>query len=180
MSRPRAPGLFGGMFLRCAKGLMVGGNRVVLATGSVIDRAYAEYTSNSNLGTIPNDDTIPQVGEGTEVLSVSITPKSTTNRVRVRFMGFGSNTTAPADLIAALFVNGGANAVRAACETVSTGDFRTFIALEYEHVPGAITAQTYSLRAGSNTGTARLNGHSTTRFFGGAAAATLVAEEIVA
>ena len=58
-------------------------NDIRLAAGAVIDSAYAEYTSNTDISSaIPIDDTIPQSGEGVEILTVSITPKSTTNKLR--------------------------------------------------------------------------------------------------
>jgi hypothetical protein len=151
----------------------------MLTSGFVIDRAYAEYTANANLGTIPLDDTIPQVGEGTEVLSIALTPKSVTNRVRVRVAGFGGNTGA-GYVIAALFVNGAANAVRATLGLSSAANTMSSLVLEYEHVPGATTAQTYSVRAGGNAGTARLNGTGAARIFGGTGATTIVVEEIKA
>jgi hypothetical protein len=151
----------------------------IVPAGFCVDRAYAEYTANANLGTIPLDDTIPQVGEGTEVLSVSLTPKSITNRVRVRVAGYGGNTGA-GYVIVALFVNGAANAVRATLGLASAANTMSSLALEYEHVPGAVTAQTYTVRAGGNAGTARLNGTGAARIFGGTGATTIVVEEIKA
>jgi hypothetical protein len=153
---------------------------VLKGTPLIIDRATAEYTSNADLTVaIPLDDTIPQVTEGTQILSVSITPKSTTNKVRVRFQGQVIANGA-LNLIGALFLNGGANAVRTAYTTnAGSGGFATELVLEYEHTPGATSAQTYTLRVGSHTGAAiRLNGSHTGRYFGGTSAATLIAEEI--
>lgn len=153
----------------------------ILPVGFVIDRAYAEYTANASLAAlIPFDDTPPQITEGTQVLSVAITPKSTTNRVRVRFQAEGSTSTAGTLLIAALFVNSGANAVRATYVTIDTALYARPLTFEFEHVPGALTAQTYSVRVGANSGTAALNGHTSGRLLGGAMAATLLVEEIKA
>ncbi len=57
-----------------------------LPNGTVVGGAYAEYTANANLSAqIPRDDSIPQVGEGTEILTLTITPKSATNKLRCRF-----------------------------------------------------------------------------------------------
>ena len=150
----------------------------VVQIGSVVGSGYAEYTANSDLANIPYDDSIPQVGEGTQVLSVTVTPKSTTNKMRCRAQLNGSNS-AIGQLIAAMFVNGGANAVRATAATVSAADYQVTLALEYEYTPGATSAQTVTVRAGG-TGVARLNGVSGARTFGGAAGSTLVCEEIKA
>lgn len=149
--------------------------------GAVVDRAYAEYVANSDiLSSIPLDDTIPQVSEGSEVLSVSITPKSSTNRVRVRFQAWGSSSAGAANIIAALFVNGAANAVRASWITTPLAGSPGAISLEYEHVPGSTSSQTYSIRVGGNGAAIRLNGTGSARRFGGTAAATVVVEEIAA
>lgn len=151
-----------------------------LYPGVVIDRAYAEYTTNADLTTvIPDDDTIPQSTEGTQILSVSITPKSTTNKVRIRVTAFGSNNTAVTAIIVALF-SGGSNAIRATSAIVPGAAYREALVMEIEVTPGSTSAQTYTVRAGPGSNTMRLNGDSIGRKFGGVSAATIVAQEIVA
>lgn len=149
-------------------------------TGSVINSAFAEYTTNANLTTtIPIDDTIPQVGEGTQIITLDITISSATNKVRGRFRAGGSVGTS-AVMIAAAFANGGANAIRAVTQGVGAADQREEIYLEFEHTPGSAATHTYTIRVGPNTGTMRLNGYSSARELGGSQAATLVLEEIKA
>lgn len=146
----------------------------------IVDRAFASYTANADLTTaIPLDDTIPQVGEGTEILSAAITPKSTTNRIRIRFMGFAS-ADADRRITSAIFVNGGADAVHASTSDVEVGDEPTTIQNEWEYVPGSTSTQTISIRVGAAAGTVRMNGTTGARYFGGRAAATLILEEIYA
>jgi hypothetical protein len=148
--------------------------------GTVVDRQYAEYTTNADLTVaIPLDDTIPQVTEGTQILSVTTTPKSTTNRLRIRFEGWGGSNTAAVNMIAAIFVGGGANAVRATVSSTAGAAFFAPIVAEYEFVPGVTTSQTITVRVGS-AATFRLNGLTSGRFLGGSAAATLIVEEIKA
>lgn len=144
------------------------------------NRAYAEYTANANLtNVIPGDDTIPQIGEGTQILSVSLTPRKTTNRVRIRFQGETSVSVAPSSVICSLFVNGVANAIAANLVTHSTANYAVLLALEFEHVPNSVAAQTYTLNIGPGAAaTLRLNGTSAGRLLGGASRATLIAEEI--
>lgn len=144
------------------------------------NRAYAEYTANADLtNVIPNDDTIPQIGEGTQILSVSLTPRKTTNRVRIRFQGETSLSVVPASVICSLFVNGVANAIAANVVTHITANYAVLLALEFEHVPNSLAVQTYTLNIGPEAaGTLRLNGTSTGRLLGGASRATLIAEEI--
>jgi hypothetical protein len=147
--------------------------------GSVVNSAYAEYTTNANLTTvIPADDTIPQVGEGTQVLSVSLTPSTATNKVRVRVQITGAVDTASTHLAAALFVNGAADAVAADMIIVPGVNFAAKVAFEFEHTPGSTSAQTYTVRVGPSGGTARLNGVATARRLGGTMRSSIVVEEI--
>lgn len=147
--------------------------------GATIQSAYAEYTTNADLSAlIPLDDTIPQVTEGTQILSVTITPHSTTNRVRVRFQCQFQHAS-PSNVIAAVFVNGAANALVTEFTTnANSGGYATQLVLEKEHVPGSTAAQTYTVRIGPQSGTIRLNGSTAGRLFGGSSVATLVVEEI--
>lgn len=149
----------------------------------IVDRAYAEYLTSADLTTlIPFDDTIPQVGEGTQILAASITPKSTTNRLRVRFEGWGSPVTSGDLIAAALFLNAGANAVAATTSgiAISAGAIVGPVVMEYEYVPGSTSAQAFTLRVGGTAGTVRMNGTSTARRFGGVSRCTLIVEEIAA
>lgn len=149
--------------------------------GAVIDRAYGEYTTNADITTsIPLDDTIPQNTEGTQVLSVAITPKTTTNRVRATFRAWGT-LSAVGTLIAALFRNSTADALAVTASVIHAADYIHQLVIVFEDAPGSTSAQTYNVRVGkSSAGNARLNGTSAARLFGGAARATLVLEEIAA
>ena len=162
-------------------GIDVSSSVIKLAAGTLVDRAYTTYTANSDItALIPYDDTIPQVGEGTEILSVSITPKTTTNRIRIRFQGFCGGNASVGTMSCALFINGAANAVQVSSTFNSTTDQPMNLVMEHEYVPGSTSAQTISVRVGPNGGTMRMNGTSGARRFGGAASATLVLEEIIA
>lgn len=153
-----------------------------ITAGAVVASAYAEYTANADLTTqIPIDDTIPQVTEGTQILSAAITPKSTTNKLRIRFKGMGTIATAATNWTAAVFVNGGANAVRAGYVTVDQINYERGLVLEHEFTPASTSTQTITVRVGPATAnTLRLNGNPSGRQFGGVMAATLVVEEIMA
>lgn len=154
-------------------------NRLTGSNHLVVDRAYGSYTTNADIATvIPNDDTIPQSTEGTQILSVSITPKTTTNRVRVRVQGMFSNSAA-SNGIMALF-NGGAGAIAAVAQAVPSANVPGQLVLEHEYVPGATAAITFTVRVGPSSGTLRMNGATTGRLFGGVAATTIVVEEITA
>ncbi len=146
--------------------------------GAVVQTVYATYATNSDLtSTIPNDDTLPQNTEGTEIVTASITPTSATSTIEVQFTGFGSGSAA-ATIIIAVFKDSGANALHATASTPGGATLPTALALSYAESAGSTSARTYRIRVGMNTGTCRLNGTTTARFYGGAAAATLVIREI--
>lgn len=152
-----------------------------LYPGVVIDRVYAEYATNADISTIiPWDDTVPQNTEGVQVLSVSITPKSTTNRLRAIVSCWGGRTAGGEIFSAALFVNSTANALKASSATSQGSSAPSELTLIHEWVPGSTSSQTINIRVGPQTNTFRLNGSNGGRIFGGVAAATIVVEEIVA
>ena len=53
--------------------------------GTVLNKVYVETTARTTAmgAIIPNDDSVPQISEGTEILSLSITPKSASNTILV-------------------------------------------------------------------------------------------------
>lgn len=153
--------------------------------GKLVDRAYGEYTTNtSSSSTIPIDDTIPQSGEGVQIISVSITPKSTTNRIRARFRGQfygfdGAASPVAASVVCALFQDSVANALAASIgRTGDAGGYGNFD-LEYEYVPATTSAITLKIRVGGDGSTWYLNG-ANGRKFGGVSRCTLVVEELYA
>jgi hypothetical protein len=157
------------------------GTAVALPVGTIVDRSYTEYTANTSLSTvIPRDDTIPQNTEGTQIFSVSFTPKSTTNRLRIRMAGFCAGDASVGTLTAALFINAGVNAVKTTSVWNNATNTPQQQVLEYEFVPASVSSQTLAIRAGPNAGTMRYNGTTIAREYGGTASVTLIIEEIVA
>jgi|GEM_PF-1465673 len=153
----------------------------ILPTGSVVDSAVASYDLNTNLATIlPADATIPQATEGTEILSISMAAKSAAHKIRIRFQGFGTVSSANMAIVASLNIDGAAAACTTATTVVSAQALSP-VALAFEYTPGDTDSHTFSIRVGpGSSGVVRLNGSTTTRYFGGTAAATLVVEEIKA
>lgn len=153
----------------------------LLPLGSVIDSKTARYTANANLTVqIPYDDTIPQITEGTEIISTTFTMKSVTNILRMRFRGSAANSIA-SPIIAAIFIAGDSNAKVATYGTCAGANHETTVGLEIDVVPGVLTALTVSVRVGPGAATTtRFNGDPTTRAFGGSMGATLTLEEIKA
>lgn len=158
-----------------AKGYLIDGAPL---PQKIVAQYYAEYTTNAALGSpiIPNDDTVPTNTEGTQILSVSVTTTSATQKVRARFQGFGEVGTASTRAIAAIFQD--STCVAASMNHVSFTGAPNPIACEVEVVPGSVGTFVFSVRVGPAAGNYRMNGSNTARLLGGAARATLVVDLI--
>lgn len=140
---------------------------------------YTAYTTIT--GTIPFDDTIPQNTEGTEIITVTITPTSATNRLIIRAStNVILNNTASA---MALFQDSTNNALVATAtandDSVGAPDsYNAPLYIVHEMAAGTISATTFKIRIGSNGGNIYINGNGTFRLFGGVSAIRLSVEEV--
>lgn len=69
--------------------------------------------------TVPSDDTIPQNTEGDQYLSLAITPKSATNKLKIDVVLNLANSAAGNTLAAALFQDATAGALAAVWHTAN-------------------------------------------------------------
>lgn len=137
-------------------------------------------TSNLVTGTssIPMDDSVPQQTEGVEVLTVSITPKSSTSYLLVEATSFAAHST-NSDITFALFRDTTSGAIAATMGTPSASDKCQEGHLVARVSSGSIASTTFKLRIGSNgAGTLSVNGRAGARLFGGVAATTITITEI--
>lgn len=154
------------------------------ASQLIVDRKFASYSSAALIsGVIPLDDTRPQVSEGSQILSITITPKKSTNILRARFSGWGS--CAGGDyIICSLFDSiTGSNAIQsAAVIAFNTAGWPIHIGLEHEWVCGSASSITVQIRIGTTGGSGLyLNSGGSSgggRVLGGSSSCTLVVEEI--
>lgn len=148
--------------------------------GSVIQTISATpYTANTNITTaLSLSDTVPQITQGTQILTLTITPRFATSQIRLTFNGFGTGSLA-FWLIAALFRSPVTNAIYTATSASAAAGNGQQVTIDWIDSPATTSATTYTIRVGPNTAmTLRMNGSSAARFFGGSAACTLVAQEI--
>ena len=151
-----------------------GSGSVVKTTSSLVNSLITGTTL------IPLDDTIPQITEGTEFITISYTPSAIGNRIRVTANTYGAYSVA-AKVTAALFEGTTANALAATAETVAASNDVVQHTLSYEGTVSSLTALTYRLRIGGSTaGTYTLNGAAGARLFGGIGYSSLVVTEIKA
>jgi hypothetical protein len=115
--------------------------------------------NNTTTSIIPLDNTKPQISEGAEALSVSITPISTTSIIRITSQIHFQHSATGTWLGTALFVNGGTDAVSATSNYLQTASGNAQVHLLYSFVAGATSAQTISLRFGGHqAGTSTIMG----------------------
>lgn len=140
------------------------------------------YTTNTDISAlIPTDDTIPQNTEGTELVTVTITPISTTNRLRIEWDVFGGLGSAGSATVA-LFQDSTANALAARGQFALAGEIIVIYG-SHEMAAGTTSATTFKIRAGPNSNAVHFytNGFGAgNRLYGGVASCRLRVTEIYA
>lgn len=115
---------------------------------------------------IPNDNTIPQITEGAEYMTLAITPSSATNTLLINVvMQLSANS--PASRTMALFQDSTANALAAITSSTATN---TPVVLTFTHkmTAGTTSSTTFRVRYGSDAGaTVTVSGVAGVGSFGG-------------
>jgi hypothetical protein len=142
-----------------------------LAAGAAVAFGYTQtITEFSTTSLIPLDDTIPQITEGVEVLTLSHTPKLSTNILKIDVaLQVESGTNSHVN--AALFVDATASALAAASSFSGAGSSVGWqtqrVVFTYVLVAGSISARTYRVRIGGDfAGTCYLNRKASGGLFG--------------
>jgi len=145
----------------------------------VVQRVEATpYTSVATVSsTFPVDDTIPQNDEGYELMTVTITPKSSTNRLIISF-DTALSKLATGNIIIALFQDSNANAIASSLTSNEDG-YASRDGIVHEMAAGTTSATTYKIRVGVGAGSLTINGIATNnRYLGGSMAARLSVTEV--
>lgn len=129
---------------------------------------------------IPKDDTIPQITEGDEYMTRTITPGSTSNRLVIDVVYIGEqNTAGSLSITVALFRDAVAGALAVGVnEPTAQTSLKT---ISFRHIMTApSTSQiTFRVRAGlRGAGTLTFNGENGVRRFGGVLASSITITEI--
>lgn len=117
---------------------------------------------------MPFDDTIPQNTEGDQYMSLTYTPKSSTNRLLITVNANFSHSVTNNQPGVALFQDSNVNAlaVTEQYNNVATAVMQNM--LQYDMPTGSTAATTFKVRIGSqNAGTTTFNGQSGGRRYGG-------------
>ncbi len=151
-----------------------------MPAGCLIQSLAASSATNADLSTaIPNDDSLPQNTEGTEIVTQAITPASSTSIIEIEAGWYAAGSAATL-ITGALFVDSTANALAAGTAVAGSVSQPCPGRLIHRETAGSTSARTYKLRVGPHTGTIRLNGSTSGRLMGGALKTWIVVREIKA
>ena len=149
-------------------------------TGSVVQVVHTSTGAmSSSSTTAPYDDTIMQITEGFEVMTLDITPTSASNKLLIRAQTHVSPGTNSLPTMG-LFVGTTADALATTfLHTCGDANYPQVMTLEHFMTSGSTSTLTYRVRVGmNNAGTTTFNGRLGSRFHGGSLASYITIMEI--
>ena len=151
----------------------------VLPAGSVLQVVNSQTGAlATTTATISPDDTIPQITEGAQFLSLAITPISATSKLLFQIVLMVS-TSGANNVVVALFQGATANAIAGTVTFPSLGN-NNVCALNYFMTSGTTSSTTFTVRAGPGGGTLTVNGNTSARLLGGVMYSSITITEIAA
>ena len=133
--------------------------------------------------TTPLDDTIPQITEGNEFMTLAITPTNASNILVIQVKAHASTTSGTGGtLVMALHQDSTANALAATADHTVAGSsalMKCSLTLIHKMTAGTTSPTTFRVRIGDpNAGTVTFNGESGARLLGGVLASSITITEI--
>jgi hypothetical protein len=118
--------------------------------------------------TVPYDNTIPQITEGIQVLSLNITPKNNSSILEIQYQIIISAGSGMADrYTSSLYKVGSSNALITSTQYLAGLETGILSGL-FRITSGGTSQQTFTIRAGCSTaGTVTINGVSGSQYYGG-------------
>jgi|TARA_R110000824_G_C15194486_1_gene675112 hypothetical protein len=127
-------------------------SRIKTYVNNIVQVKSVTYSANaSTTTTIPADNTIPQVGEGGQFMSLAITPNNTNNRLIILVNIYTRCDGATDQATAALFKDGASNALAGTSGRTNTANLDEGMSFTYEAAAGGTSEQTWTVRAGQDT-----------------------------
>lgn len=147
--------------------------------GDVVQiKRTTDATASTGTTALPNDNTIPQITEGDQFMSVAITPTSSANVLDIYVCVHGSHGTNAA-YTTALFQDATANSLSATHMSGSAAAMNRTI-LNHTMVSATMVATTFRVRCGGAAGaTFTFNGESGVGKYGGVVNSTIRVTEIM-
>ena len=154
--------------------------RTTVSSGTVLQIVnYQTGAVVTGTTTIPIDNTIPQITEGNEYMSLAITPKSATSKLLIAVVVQGSVNTAEWASMA-LFQDATANALACGWNYLDTATAGIPLTLTHYMTSGTTSSTTFRVRIGTNGGnTFSINGQVWAGRFGGTLASSITITEVV-
>lgn len=148
------------------------------STVQIVNTITGAFSSGTTA--IPLDDTIPQITEGTEFMTLAITPTSATNKLLIHVLACIGSGSAEVNVNGALFQDATANALATvSLSTATAGSRIENMSIIYYMTAGTTSSTTFRFRAGDNGGnTTNFNGFGGSRKFGGTMASSITISEI--
>ena len=152
-----------------------------LPAGSVLQvKNFQTGTYATGTTLLPVDNTIPQITEGNQYLSLAITPISATSKLLIQ-VNIVMSSSAINYCTAALFQDSTANSLAASSIYASVATGIVITSFNHFMTSGTISSTTFTVRAGTNNaGTTAINGQSGAQVFGGVASSSITITEIAA
>jgi hypothetical protein len=140
---------------------------------------YTTGTLATGTAVIPLDNTIPQNTEGTQFMSLAITPLSAASKLKITVVADFANSLS-AHITTALFRDSTANAVGSCFAVIQTANYGNSLSFVVFVDSGSTAATTFKVRMGPDaTSTLTFNGRSAAQLLGGSIASSITIEEIV-
>ena len=167
---------------KLAASLDLSGKTLTMPTGAVLQVVQADLdTFYSNLTNIPLDNTKPQITEGGEILTCSITPTSATSKLLIDVVINAANDTANNISGIFLFQDSNADALRSAwSRTVAANTPMSPMVIKHFMTAGTTSSTTFRVRGGTlgATSTFQVNGGSGVQYLGGSLISSITITEI--
>lgn len=147
--------------------------------GTILQNLQATYTTYGNTSaSIPWDNTIPQNTEGTEFITLAITPNNASNILEIETNMQVYINTAGNVAIAAIFQDSTANALAARDMAPVGAQGLGSLYFSYRMAAGTTSSTTFKVRLGVTGGVLYINGNAAERKFGGVEISYLNIKEI--
>lgn len=152
----------------------------VKKTGDIVQSKITPSSAvSTGTTTTPFDDSIPQITEGNEFMTIAVTPNNAANLLKIKAFANCATNTAGVALTSALHQDSTANALKATTSPSATADIPQAIAIEHHMVAGTTSSTTFRNRVGrSNAGTVTFNGSAGARIYGGVMSSFMSVEEV--
>ena len=150
-----------------------------LPAGSVVQVVNVQDGETATGSTnFPFDDTIPQITEGVEYMTLAITPTSATNKLFIQVIILQTAVAAGAWETSALFQDSTADALASMINNTSGVSATGILTYSHYMTAGTTSSTTFRVRSGGSTGaTMRFNGD-TQRRMGGTLSSSITITEI--